>query len=61
MKNEKEDWMDIAKKLYYHMNPNTKMDVPSSVYETVEKWRNEWLETKTDLTLFEYCIKMKAS
>jgi hypothetical protein len=56
---ETKDWMDIAKELYYHMNPTTKMDVPSSVYETVNKWRYEWLLSESDLDLFEWCLKFK--
>ena len=51
--------MKVAEDLYYHMNPNTKMDVPSSVYETVNKWRNEWLSIETELSLFDWCLKNK--
>jgi hypothetical protein len=56
---ENKSWMKVAEDLYYHMNPNTKMDVPSSVYETVNKWRNEWLSIETELSLFDWCLKNK--
>ena len=59
MKEEKEDWVEIAEKLYYHANPNTSMDVPSSVYEKVERWRNEWFSADTELSLFDWCIQTK--
>lgn len=59
MKTETKPWMDIAKELYYYLNPNTKLDVPSSVYEIVEKWRDEWLKSDSILGLFDWCIKFK--
>lgn len=31
------DIITVAEKLYYETNPESKMDVPSSVYERVEK------------------------
>ncbi len=52
--------MDIAEKLYYHINPNTKMNVPNSAYILTKKWYSEWLNTDTNLPLFEWCIKNKS-
>lgn len=54
-----EDYIEVAEKLYYHVNPNTKMNVPNSAYITTEKWYKEWLQTDTDLELFDWCIKNK--
>ena len=59
MKIELKSWYDVADDLYRYMNPNTKMDTPNSVYETVNKWRYEWLEDDTDLDLYNWCIKNK--
>jgi len=59
MKEEEEDWVETAEKLYYHTNPNTSMDVPSSVYEQVERWRIEWFSVDTELSLFDWCIQTK--
>lgn len=59
MKNKTADYIDVAEKLYYHVNPNTRMDVPNSAYITTEKWYREWQNTETDLGLFEWCIENK--
>lgn len=54
-----EDYIKVAEKLYYHMNPDTKMDVPNSAYITTEKWYHEWMGENTELGLFDWCIKNK--
>lgn len=54
------DYMEVAEKLYYHINPNTRMDVSNSAYITTEKWYIEWLTTPTDLSLFDWCVKNKS-
>ena len=54
------DYMEVAEKLYYHVNPNTRMDVPNSSYITTENWYHEWLKTNTDLSLFDWCVKNKS-
>jgi hypothetical protein len=48
------DVIEVAEKLYYELNPNTKMDVPSSIYELVAKWHNEWLDSKSELDLYNW-------
>lgn len=53
---KKADYIEVAERLYYHMNPGTSMDVPSSVYERVEKWYYEWLRLDTELDMFEWCL-----
>ena len=40
----KYDVKEVAEALYYEKNPDTKMDVPSFVYENVDKWKYEWLD-----------------
>mgnify|MGYP003463858646 CR=1 FL=1 len=54
-----EDYIEVAERLYYHVNPGTKMDVPNSAYITTEKWYREWLQINTELDLFDWCIKNK--
>ena len=56
---ENTNYMDVAEKLYYYLNPNTKMNVPNSAYILTERWYSEWLNTDTNLPLFEWCIKNK--
>jgi hypothetical protein len=55
-----ENYIDVAEKLYYYINPNTKMDVPNSAYILTEKWYKEWLSIDTELGLFDWCIKNKS-
>jgi hypothetical protein len=54
------NYIEVAERVYYHVNPNTKMDVPNSAYITTEKWYHEWCrDTETDLDLFEWILKNK--
>ena len=53
------NYMEVAEQLYYHVNPSTKMNVPNSAYITTEKWYKQWLHTKTNLSLFDWCVKNK--
>ena len=53
------DYIEVAEKLYKYVNPSSKMNCPNNVYITTEKWYNEWLNTDTDLNLFDWCIKFK--
>lgn len=59
-KKQTENFMEVAEKLYYHANPNTRMDVPNSAYITTEKWYHEWLKENTELSLFDWCVKNKS-
>lgn len=53
------DVIQVAEALYYKLNPETKMDVPSSVYEITAKWSKEWAEYKYDLTLYDWILEYK--
>ena len=55
----KNDTIEISEKLYYEMNPNTKMDVPSFAYETTENWKKEWLNSQSKLTLYDWIKENK--
>ena len=56
---KKEDYIEVAERLYKYVNPTSKMCCPNSVYTTTEKWYKEWLDTDTDLILFDWCVKFK--
>ena len=49
----------VAETLYKEQNPNTRMDVPSSVYETVKRWRDEWSQSGSELTFYAWCKENK--
>jgi hypothetical protein len=54
------DYMEVAERLYRHANPESKKDVPSMVYEMVERWYKQWLDDKvTKLDFFDWCIVNK--
>jgi hypothetical protein len=53
------DYIEVAERLYRHINPTSRMDCPNNVYITTEKWYYEWLNTDTDLDLFDWCVKFK--
>ena len=53
------DYMEVAERLYYHVNPDTKMDVPNSAYINTENWWREWLAEDTDKGLFDWVLENK--
>ena len=53
------DIIQVAEKLYREKNPESKMDVPSFAYETVEKWAKEWFFTNSELSLHEWIKQNK--
>lgn len=55
------NYLEVAERLYKHVNPETKMCCPNSAYITTEKWYYEWMETDTDLDLFNWCIQNKSA
>src|SRR5574343_192240 len=55
----KNDVIDVAEKLYYERNPNTKMDVPTSAYRQVEKWKEEWEKNSRYMTLYDWIKRYK--
>ena len=50
----KNDIIWVTEKIYYEVNPTTRMDVPSSAYETVERWEAEWRKAGTLLSLYDW-------
>ena len=42
-------------KLYYDINPNSKMDVPSGFYVRLEKEYDKWVDSKSELGFYEFC------
>jgi hypothetical protein len=59
LSDKREDYMEVAEKVYYHVNPQSKMDVPNSAYITTEKWYREWQNTNTELDLFNWILENK--
>jgi len=49
------DVIQVAEKLYYEANPDTRMDVPSYAYEQVEKANKRRFEVKSELSLYDWC------
>lgn len=57
--------IETGNKLYYVINPNSKMDVPSFFYERLEKEYDKWgaymdgfsIIEKSDLSFYDYCLK----
>ena len=48
------DVIEVAEALYKEKNPNSNMNIPSFAYETVEKWKNEWVVSRSSLSLYEW-------
>ena len=44
-------------KLYYDLNPKTKMDVPSSFYEKLESYFDVWAREQPPLSFYDYCLQ----
>lgn len=49
-----DDIIECGDKLYYEINPRSKMNVPSYFYEKLEKYYNEWRINKNG-TFYDYC------
>lgn len=49
------DVITVAEKLYYEENPNTKMDVPSFVYEKIEASNKRRIASNSELSLYDWC------
>ena len=57
---DKNNVIKVAEKLYYEVNPNTKMDVPSFVYEKIESQNKKRIDSGSSLSLYDWCKeKMK--
>ena len=49
------DIITVAERLYYETNPNTKMDVPSFVYEQIEAANRRRKIANSELSLYDWC------
>ena len=52
---EMNDIVEVAEKLYYEANPTTKKDIPSFVYEQIEKADKRRFEARSELNLYDWC------
>lgn len=50
-----DDVIECGNKLYYDINPNSKMDVPSMFYDRLEKEWVKWKESKSELSFYDFC------
>lgn len=47
--------IEVGNTLYYIINPNSKMDIPSYFYERLEKEYDKWISEKSELSFYDYC------
>lgn len=47
--------IECGNKLYYEINPNSKMDVPSMFYMKLEKVWVKWKECGSELSFYDFC------
>jgi hypothetical protein len=52
-----DDEIKVAERLYYEANPNTKMDVPSFVYEQIRAANRRRIFANSYLSLYDWCKK----
>lgn len=57
MKVNTNDVIECGNKLYYDINPNSKMDVPSMFYERLEKEWVKWKDSYSELSFYDFCKK----
>lgn len=53
------DYIEVADRVYKHINPTTKMCTPNTVYISTERWYKEWQQTDTKLDLFDWILENK--
>jgi len=52
--------IECGQKIYYDINPNSKMDIPSYFYELLEPIYDEWKIQKSNINFCDYCkLKLK--
>lgn len=47
--------IDTAEKLYYAINPTTRMDVPSIAYEKVEDLYSYYKKCESGVNFYDFC------
>jgi hypothetical protein len=50
-----DDVIACGNKLYYELNPGSKMDVPSMFYEMLDSHWETWYKDHTNISFYEYC------
>ena len=58
MKN-KNDVIEVGNQLYKEKNPGSTKEPPSFVYEIVEKWKDQWIQSGSNLNLYEWIHENK--
>lgn len=47
--------IEVGNKLYYEINKNSRMDVPSYFYEKLEKYYDKWISSDNKDTFYVFC------
>ena len=53
------DIKEVAEALYYEINLERKMNVSNGAYIMTEKWKSEWIKSKSELDLYDWIHKNK--
>lgn len=52
---ENNNIIKVTEKLYYEVNPKTKMDVPTYAYVKIEHANKRRIEENSNLSLYDWC------
>jgi glutathione synthase/RimK-type ligase-like ATP-grasp enzyme len=55
--NKTSEVIKCGDKLYYDINTNSKMDVPSSFYVKLEGYFDFWAREQPPLSFYDYCLQ----
>jgi hypothetical protein len=50
------DFMLVVERFYKEINPDSKMDVPSHVYETFRSWYDQWVASRCGATFYQWVL-----
>jgi hypothetical protein len=56
LQGDNNDVIEVTRKLYFEINPNTKMDVPSYAFEQTERAKKRWLAAGSKVSLYDFCM-----
>ena len=56
--NMNQEVIDVGKKIYYIINPDSKMDVPSFFFESIEREYKEWIKSGDHeiINFYDFCL-----
>lgn len=53
---DENDFILVAERLYREINPESKMNVPSRVYEIFNEWYKEWISSRSTYTFYQWVL-----